>query len=425
MVTNRKRLFSNFFSLGVIQGTNYLLPIIITPYVIKRIGADGFGIIAVTQVVMMFLQNVSDYGFNLTATRDVSQSRENRLVLSRIFYTVLVTKLLIVLVELIGLLLVLFLVPALRPFSALYLLSFVTVIGQGLLMNWLFQGIERMGMVMYISLFSRLVSVALVLVFIRAKPDYIYFLFFTGVGNVLAGTVSIFLAIRMLKLKRVMPGGKQILHEFKNGWHIMTSSLAVSSYVYINVIVLRLFYSDTVVGYYSVAEKIISATRQILAVYFQAIYPQVCRLVLTGRREMLAFFRSYYLPFLGMVLAGSFILFCFPRPIIGIFLSDHQDISASYLRIMSFAPFIICLNIPAYQLLIALDEKRTLFAVFISGTIINLIMNLCIVRTYGPVGTSIIILATECLVTAGLIGAMIFNPKLGIVKYLRSHARIS
>ena len=220
-----------------------------------------------------------------------------------------------------------------------------------------------------------------------------------------------------------MPTRTQILHELKNGWHIMTSTLAVSSYIYINVIVLRLFYSDTVVGYYSVAEKIISATRQILAVYFQAIYPQVCRLVLAGRREMFAFFRNYYLPFLGMVLAGSCILFLFPRPIISIFLTEHQDLSASYLRIMSFAPFIICLNIPAYQLLIALDEKRALFAVFISGTIINLIMNLCIVRTYGPVGSSFIILATECLVTAGLIGAMIFNPKLGIVKYLRSHAR--
>ena len=92
---------------------------------------------------------------------------------------------------------------------------------------------------------------------------------------------------------------------------------------------------------------------------------------------------------------------------------------------MSFTPFIICLNIPAYQLLIALDEKRTLFAVFISGTIINLIMNLCIVRIYGPVGTSFIILLTECLVTAGLVGAMVINPKLGILKFLRSHARTS
>ena len=152
MVTNQKRLFSNFFSLGIIQGTNYLLPILITPYVIKRIGADGFGIIAVTQVVMMFFQTISDYGFSLTATRDVSRNRETRTVLSRIFYTVLI---------------------------------------------------------MYVSLFVRLVFVALVLIFIRSKPDYIYFLFFTGVGNVLAGSVSIILAIRMLRLKRVMPSRKK------------------------------------------------------------------------------------------------------------------------------------------------------------------------------------------------------------------------
>lgn len=423
MVTNRKRLFSNFFSLGIVQGTNYLLPILITPYVIKRVGADGFGIIAVTQVIMMFLMNISDYGFNLTATRDVSQNRENTDKLSKIFYTVLITKLMIVTVLLAGLLLVLGLVPGLRHFTTLYLLSFVSVIGQSLLMNWLYQGIEKMKMVLYISLFARLVFVALVLLFIRQRSDYIYFIFFTGLGNVLAGGFSILMAIRQLRLKVILPSKQDILAELKNGWHIMTASLAVSSYVYINVLVLRLFTSDTVVGYYSVAEKIITAARQILSVYFQAIYPQVCRVVLAGKREILHFFRNYFLPFLGLVFLGGLFLLLFSRFVIGIFLTEHQELSALYLRIMCFAPFVICLNIPFYQILIALDEKKALFAVFISGTIINLILNMLIVKAWGPIGTCLIIDITECLVTGGLFAMVMVNPKLGILKHLRSQPR--
>src|SRR5260221_3611997 len=92
---NRKRLFSNFAALGIIQGTNFLLPILVIPYVIKRVGADGFGVIAIAQVVMMFFATVADYGFNLTATRDVSLRKDNRNAVSKIFFSVLITRLLI------------------------------------------------------------------------------------------------------------------------------------------------------------------------------------------------------------------------------------------------------------------------------------------------------------------------------------------
>jgi len=420
MSTNRKRLFSNFFSLGIIQGTNYLLPILIMPYVIKRIGADGFGIVAIAQVVMMFFTTIADYGFNLTATRDVSLNRNNTDVISGIFCTVLLTKFLICLLLFIILVLFLILVPGLHAYAPLYLLAYTSVIGQSLLMNWLFQGIEKMNIVLYISLIGRLAFAILVLIFIRHKADYIYFIFFTGVGNILAGAASIIFAIRYLRLKMVWPSWQNIVTELKSGWHITTSSLAVSSYLYINILVLRFYWTDTVVGYYSIAEKIIMAGRQILTVYFQAIYPQVCQLVQAGRRELFAFFRKFYLPFLGLVLAGCIVLFVFPRPIIGIFLENNREISAQYLRIMSFVPFIICLNIPAYQVLIAHDQKIALFKVFVSGTLINLFLNIFIVKTWGPVGTSWIIFITELLVTIGLVLMMVVNPKVGILKYLRT-----
>ena len=80
-----KRLVSNFIALGIVQGTNFLLPIIVIPFVISRIGTDGFGAVSVVQVIMMFFTNVSDYGFNLTATRDVSINREKNDLLSKNF----------------------------------------------------------------------------------------------------------------------------------------------------------------------------------------------------------------------------------------------------------------------------------------------------------------------------------------------------
>ncbi len=58
------------------QGTNFLLPVLVMPFVINRIGADGYGIVAVAQVVLLIFCTVSDYGFNLTATRALSPALE-------------------------------------------------------------------------------------------------------------------------------------------------------------------------------------------------------------------------------------------------------------------------------------------------------------------------------------------------------------
>jgi hypothetical protein len=64
--SRRNRVFSNFMALGILQGANFLLPVLVIPFVIKKIGADGYGVVAVAQVVMLTFCTVTEYGFNLT-----------------------------------------------------------------------------------------------------------------------------------------------------------------------------------------------------------------------------------------------------------------------------------------------------------------------------------------------------------------------
>jgi PST family polysaccharide transporter len=64
-----RRIIANFAALGIVQGSNFLIPLIVMPFVIARIGAEGLGEIAIAQVIITFFITISDYGFNLTATR--------------------------------------------------------------------------------------------------------------------------------------------------------------------------------------------------------------------------------------------------------------------------------------------------------------------------------------------------------------------
>ncbi|HMG68530.1 MAG TPA: flippase [Chitinophagaceae bacterium] len=412
-----KKLLSNFIALGIIQGANFVLPVLVMPFVIRRIGPDLFGVVSVAQVVMIFLSTVSDYGFNLTATRDIAFFREDKEKISRIFSNVLASKFMICGLTFLLLLLLIPVIPVLKNHYILYLLGFVYVIGQSALVGWFFQGMEKMQYITISTLIARLLFVALVFVFIRDKSDHIYFLFFLGVGNIMAGVFSIYLAFRIFKLKFYRPKWIDIKHELKEGWHITVSNLSINTYQYINIVVLRLFTNDLIVGYYSIAEKIFFAVRQVLGIFSQVVYPHICQLTRIGKRESARFFKQFYMPFLMLLLLGCIAVFVLSPYIIQIFLGREQDLPILLLRILSFVPVIVCLNIPAYQVLLAFDRKKSYFKILVSATIVSLITNLLFCSRWGAVGTSVSVIITELFVTSGLNWELKRNKLTAFVNY--------
>ena len=122
--SQRARVFSNFMALGILQGANFLLPVLVMPFVLRRIGADGYGVVAVAQVVMLIFSTVAEYGFNMTATRAVALHRDDAEKNGRLFCTVLACKLLICAVLFVVLLFMVISIPFFNRHVELYLLGF-------------------------------------------------------------------------------------------------------------------------------------------------------------------------------------------------------------------------------------------------------------------------------------------------------------
>ncbi|HUS01352.1 MAG TPA: oligosaccharide flippase family protein [Chitinophagaceae bacterium] len=399
---NNRKLFSNFLSLTFVQGINLLAPLLVMPLVISKIGVDKFGVIAVAQVVMTYLTSVSDYGFNLTATRSIALYRQDKSITLKIFFTVLASKMLITTILLLLLLTIAFLTPVFAGNGQLYILAFTYVIGQALLVNWFFQGIEKMHFITICTLLSKLIFVVLVITFIRNKDDGHLFLFFFGAGNIIAGILSIFIAIHIFKLKFFRPQWADIIVEIKGGWQITVSNLSINTFLYSNIFILRIFTNDLIVGYYSIAERIFLAVRQVLSLFSQVIYPRICQLTQKSKKELNLFLRQFYLPFFLLVVAGCGVLFTLSPQIISVFIKDGATLPVLLLRILSFVPVIVCLNIPAYQILIALERKKSYLRILGLATIINIVVNIFLVNIWGATGTAISILFTELFITAGL-----------------------
>lgn len=403
MLTARtNKLVHNFLSLGTVQAISSLIQLIVIPHVIGKLGIDGFGVVAVAQVVMLMLSAFTDYSFNQSAIKEISLWRNDTTVISKIFYRVLFSKLVLCIFAFLFLFALVLIVPLFRTHALLYLMAFVYVIGQSLIVNWLFQGIEKMQFIAWLTLLARTIFLVLVFVFIKGRGDDWLFLFFMGTGNIIAGLVSIFIACRTLHIRYIKPEADEIRRELKEGWHITVANLSGNFCQYANIFILRIFTNDILVGYYGIAEKLFFTMKQVLAMFSQAIYPQICQVVLDGKENLLSCLKRIYLPFLACTLSGCLLLFVFSPQVLSFFTGIDYSYSVFYLRMLCIAIVIICLNIPATLTLLAMDQKRKYFMIITLGMAINISFNFLLVSFFEAKGTVTAILITELFIMAGL-----------------------
>jgi len=100
----RKRLIGNIFSLSVLQALNYLLPLITFPYQVRVLGTEKFGLLAFASSTIAYFNIIVDFGFNLTAPREIAIYREDKKKLSEIISSVMQIKFILFLISLLILL---------------------------------------------------------------------------------------------------------------------------------------------------------------------------------------------------------------------------------------------------------------------------------------------------------------------------------
>ncbi|WP_083761127.1 oligosaccharide flippase family protein [Thermoanaerobacter italicus] len=82
--SNIKRLITNIFSLSLLQIANYVLPLLTVPYLVRVLGPEKYGLISFSQAFIQYFILLTDYGFNLSATRKISIYRDDKEKISEV-----------------------------------------------------------------------------------------------------------------------------------------------------------------------------------------------------------------------------------------------------------------------------------------------------------------------------------------------------
>src|SRR5690606_30878863 len=123
-----------------VQIAGYVVPLITLPLLARVLGAEEYGRVAFAQSFALWMSLIIEYGFNLSATRDVAKHRAAKETLARLVTSVLGAKGVLALVTL-GLSgIALALVPAFRERPVYLAGAWLLCVANGMTPYWYFQG---------------------------------------------------------------------------------------------------------------------------------------------------------------------------------------------------------------------------------------------------------------------------------------------
>lgn len=225
----KKSLWINTSSLFVIQIANYILPFLLIPYLTHVLGVKLFGIVAFGMAIVQIACIVTDYGFNLSATYQISKNRENQHLVNKIIGAVFFCKstlLIMVIICLTGYILIQAKFENHRMFLGLMILP---IIGQSYQPIWFFQGIERMIYITIYMLCSRILYLILVIVMVSSANNYYWVAIANGIAHISAAIIGVFMIFK-LGYKIKWPGWVFVKETFLNSTDFFWSRAAVATY---------------------------------------------------------------------------------------------------------------------------------------------------------------------------------------------------
>lgn len=389
-----KTVFANFGYLSLLQVAGYVFPLISMPYLARVIGADGFGKIAFASAIVVWIQTISDWGFNLTATRDVAQNRDNKELVSRIFSNVLWARSVLTLLSGIILLLVVLLVPYLRENADIIFVTFLLVPGYILFPEWFFQAIEKMKYTTFFNLFLKLVFTVAVFVFIHKREDYLMQPLLTTIGYLLCGIGALYLIFKKWGYSLYKPQWGEIFKTIRNSTDVFINNLMPNLYNSFSVMLLGFFGGSTANGIYDGGNRFPSIFYQFQSVLSRAFYPFLSR-----RPDKHSFYAKLNIV---SALVGSVILVLISPLIIKIMLGDEFEKSVVVMQILSFSVVFLAMGYTygTNFLIINHKEKPLRNLTFISS-IVGMCVSVPLLYYFSYIGAAVTVLLCRGLLGVG------------------------
>lgn len=395
-----KKLAINFSSLTALQISNYVIPLITFPYLVRVLGPANFGLANFAFAFLVYFNTVIEFGFNFSSTREIAQLKGDRNKINQLFNLTFFSKIILF----IPISILYFIVISVFQFFSenflIYTIAYFSIIGNLLFPVWFFQGIEKMYYITIFNIIFRVIGVVFIFLFVVKEEDLMIYLVITSGVLVLTGASSVYYILSQKLIDLALPKYESIKQHLREGFNLFSSQYLIMLYTTSNTFILGVISGNTAVGFFSGADKIRSAVQNVGGIAGQTIFPHISNLFRESKVSTVKFFKKYLIVIGIPAFLLSTFLFLFSEELILLILGKQYFSSVQILKWLAYLPFIIFLsNVFGIQYMLGQGFDSEFRKIIFRGAILNLILLIILIPKYGAEGTAISMLITEIVIT--------------------------
>lgn len=304
----KTKLVKNTSMLYLLSAAKMLFPFLTFPYLTRVLSVDGYALIAYVKAVMQYVQLWVDFGFILSATKNIVKAENTPKIINQIVSDTMLARMLLGLAGGAILAILSTFIPLLRANLLFTWLSYGAVFLSCFMTDYLFRGLEQMQEITIRFVVMKGISTVLTFVFVHSNKDLLYIPILDILSSA-AALVLIYFQFGKYNVRLIMPSLKRAWLYLKESFEYFLSSVATTAFGALNTLLIGIFLPEADIAVWSVSLQLILVVQMCYGPIIDGIYPEMMR------HKQLGLIKKLLFIFMPIVLLGCVICY-FAAPLI-------------------------------------------------------------------------------------------------------------
>ncbi len=409
-----KNIIKNSFWLYFVQILRLVFPLLFLPFLARVFTKEQFGVFLYSQTYAIWLAMLAEYGFNISATRAISQTLHKKNHIVNFISKVQSAK---IVLSVITFVLTLILCLTVNPFkenSALFIISWLFSMATAFMPVYYFQSVEKIRPIALLDGISMLAGGVFLFLISSYSPSPDKAMFALAITRV-AGSI-----IANAILYTIQPFSFSLMHAIKglkDGIGIFIFQSSVSLYTTVTSLIVGLVLPSFFVAQYVAADRLAKGALTLIFPFIQATIPRINKLVVSSSSDVKRMQITILSILVVLCVIGSCIAYFISDVLIRFVYGEGFGLARDVLRILIFLfPFSAISSVLSFHYLLPLKKDKLFNMVILTAGIINVLLVAFSSSFFGVIGVAFSVVFIEMFVSVCLLICVFICNKNDIVK---------
>lgn len=385
-------IIKNYIYNTVYQIMLLFIPLITMPYLTRIFTPEQLGLNTYTLSIVNYFVLFGMLGMQMYANRQIAYVRDNKEKLNKTFSSLYLIQ---IITTTISILIYIIFVSFYVDSKMIYIIQGLNLISCLFDISWLFMGLEDFKKVVIRNSVAKFVGLISIFIFINGPEDLGLYILINAVINIVGMIIMWRYVPRYISKFSI--DKKIINRNIKPLLTLFLPQIATQVYGLLARTMIGLLSTNEQVAFYDYSQKIVLMVLALITSTGVVLMPRVSNIIGSGKRSEVAKLIEKTFEFVSYISIPMAIgLMCISRGFISWFLAPEYlevgnlvSISAIIIIAVSWA------NIIGIQYLVGTRQENKYTISIIIAAIVNLIMNLILIKKYGALGAIISLIVAE------------------------------